>query len=294
MSNDIRIIKNIYIKTNENNVKKIKKGWIGINNVPKLFFMKSNDDSNTVKILPDGYKRVEYILYNGLNDIYINTGVPGFKPIDLSFSIIKRDDKNSVDTCITGAYQFRHTLVGTNPPYTNGDYSWGVNVYQTPEGCATHIKIGFYHPSTLSQTFDCEFNIKNTFTNISKTSLDKFHSIFNKTQSKNYLYNNAIKYMNNQLLNSSSMYRDDSGYILIFDGPYMSTAQTLSSSGASIKLYTYKMYSDPTRERLIRNFIPCIEEETDTPGLYDLVNNNFYGNSNPNTSSIKFLAGPEV
>lgn len=292
MSNDIRIIKNIYIKTNENNVKKIKKGWIGINNVPKLFFIKSND--NTVKILPDGYKRVEYILHNGLNDIYINTGVLGFKPIDLSFSIIERDDKNSTGTCITGAYEIRHTLVGSNPPYTNGDYSWGINGYQTPEGCKTHIKIGFFHPSVLSQTFDCEFNIKNTLTIISKTSLDKFHSIFNKTQSKKYLYNNNINDMNKYLLSSQSLYRNNCGYILIFDGPYMSTAQTSSSSGTSIKLYTYKMYSDPTRQSLIRNFIPCIEEETDTPGLYDLVNNNFYGNSNPNTSSIKFLAGPEV
>lgn len=56
--------------------------------------------------------------------------------------------------------------------------------------------------------------------------------------------------------------------------------------GSSAKLYNCSIYDNGV---LIRNFIPC-KNTSDTVGLYDSVNNQFYQNSGTDT----FIAGPEI
>ena len=47
---------------------------------------------------------------------------------------------------------------------------------------------------------------------------------------------------------------------------------------ARMKLYSFKMYSS-NNTTLVRDMVPCIKDSTGEAGMYDLVNNAFYGNS---------------
>lgn len=55
---------------------------------------------------------------------------------------------------------------------------------------------------------------------------------------------------------------------------------------ASMKLYSCKIYEN---DNLVRDYIPCIKNSYDV-GLFDLVENKFYGNQ----GTGKFIAGPEA
>ena len=61
------------------------------------------------------------------------------------------------------------------------------------------------------------------------------------------------------------------------------TGSVLKSSSA---VYECQIYDDGT---LVRNYIPCINPSSEV-GLYDTVNNTFYGNA----GTGNFIAGPEV
>ena len=63
-------------------------------------------------------------------------------------------------------------------------------------------------------------------------------------------------------------------------------ANVTPTAYSNMKLYNAKLYNDDT---LIRNFVPVINSSNQV-GLYDLVNNQFYGNS----GSGSFNAGPSV
>lgn len=55
----------------------------------------------------------------------------------------------------------------------------------------------------------------------------------------------------------------------------LNNAGTVYSSKASCKLYSCQIYDNGT---LVRDFVPCLSD-ADGVGLYDLVNNKFYGNA---------------
>lgn len=56
------------------------------------------------------------------------------------------------------------------------------------------------------------------------------------------------------------------------------------------RIYDLKFYDLLNNSILINHFIPCIQDSDDAIGLYDIVNNQFYGNSGTGT----FVAGPEI
>ena len=60
-----------------------------------------------------------------------------------------------------------------------------------------------------------------------------------------------------------------------------------TSTFAPIRVYSVQMYKNGTIEK---NFIPCVQNSNNEAGLYDLVNNKFYGNS----GSGNFTSGPSV
>lgn len=60
-----------------------------------------------------------------------------------------------------------------------------------------------------------------------------------------------------------------------------------TSSFAPIRVYSVQMYKNGLIEK---NFIPCVQNSNNEAGLYDLVNNKFYGNS----GSGNFTSGPSV
>lgn len=60
-----------------------------------------------------------------------------------------------------------------------------------------------------------------------------------------------------------------------------------ASTFAPIRVYSVQMYKNGLIEK---NFIPCVQNSNNEVGLYDLVNNKFYGNS----GSGNFTSGPSV
>lgn len=54
---------------------------------------------------------------------------------------------------------------------------------------------------------------------------------------------------------------------------------------ANARVYGCKLYNGST---LVRDFVPCIRQNDDTVGMYDVVNNTFYSNAGTGT----FVAGP--
>lgn len=77
-----------------------------------------------------------------------------------------------------------------------------------------------------------------------------------------------------------------------FETPVNISVFALNRSGhiieyGSINLYSLQMYLNNT---IARDFVPCIRDSDGTVGMYDLVEQKFYGNA----GSGSFTAGPEV
>ena len=66
-----------------------------------------------------------------------------------------------------------------------------------------------------------------------------------------------------------------------------STASTLVE-GVTAKLYSCQM---SVNGEVVRDYVPCVRQEDEAAGLYDLVEGKFYGNS---TNTGEFTAGPAV
>lgn len=75
----------------------------------------------------------------------------------------------------------------------------------------------------------------------------------------------------------------------IYGSIYLLNVNTdmFNSNGSSAIIYSAKIY-DGNNE--IRNYIPCYRKADNKPGLYDLVNGEFYTNQ----GTGEFLAGPDV
>lgn len=77
-----------------------------------------------------------------------------------------------------------------------------------------------------------------------------------------------------------------------FETPVNVSVFALNRSGhiieyGSINLYSLQMYLNNT---IARDFVPCIRDSDGAAGMYDLVEQKFYGNA----GSGSFIAGPEV
>lgn len=106
-------------------------------------------------------------------------------------------------------------------------------------------------------------------------SSDNNRNIFDLN--KNVLYINEV-----QIESTTYTSYQSSGNLYLFA---YSGAQ--SSEIFAGKLFSTQIYDDGT---LIRDMYPCYRESDSTVGMYDIVNNQFYGNS----GSGVFIAGPNV
>lgn len=88
--------------------------------------------------------------------------------------------------------------------------------------------------------------------------------------------------VNGKLYNISGTQSDSTNAITLFGG----ISGYAGAVNGKFKLYTYKMYNGST---LVRDFVPC-KNSSGAAGLYDLVNDKFYGNNGTGS----FTAGAEV
>ena len=263
---------NIYI----NNKKIIKiykdynqiiKGYIGINNIPKKFYYYQREEEESEE-LPNGYTKVEYIENNTtssgvLNRTYIDTGINGNKTIICKFAI---NDITRRDSDIR---------------YVLGKKS--SSLYYTLFWSKSNIS-GYYSIINYGNVDSDNIRV------VQKTNLNNEQIIEAKMKTENLLFNlddfsNNADETNLDELNSYN-------YFLFA----CNNGNSIEPGGLATRIYECKIYNNPDLTGLVRNFIPCIENSTNTPGMYDTKYRNFYGNSNSNSqfSSIKFIAGPVI
>ena len=256
-------IKNVFIGTS-NGIKMAKKGWIGINNSPKLSFIKKEKKD----LLPNGYTMVEYIQTNGIDNLYIKLGMQ-MASIDMSFEVLEPQSFNTnTKTLLALQAQERKDVFH----YWRSQISFAPS-YNTYRLNDTYL---YKNSAEYNNSFPIELNSTINYTNLSKSSKDKLYTIVNDNISKEYLSSNWIAKLN------------DSYGLYLFGTPY-----DTNTNGCPIRLYICKIYGSEKRKNISRFLIPCIQKSDNTPGLYDLKSKIFFTNNN-NKIQTKFIAGPEL
>ena len=209
-------------------------------------------ENKEIVSLPSGYKQLKYIESTGTQ--YINTGITGNQNtraiIDFDFTL-----NNSTTT---------FTLFGSRESASsnaNIGIIWGV--YQGNYG----LNIDFGNYSTMRAFYQTSSENTKYKADISKNG--------------RYLYD-----ANNNLLASNTTSNTSTFTTLDNILLFKEYGEPSGARGYTGKIYSCKIYNNDT---LVRNFIPC-KNSSNVVGMYDIVNNVFYGNEGTGT----FTAGPNI
>ena len=136
---------------------------------------------------------------------------------------------------------------------------------------------GGFAVATISNVFAFDYN-GNRVSGISPTVGTVYRIVKNGAENQ-ISYGTTV----NTYSNSASTFSVDATMALFG----INTAGTITSSAASIKIYSAKIWNDGT---LVRDFVPARRESDGVLGMYDLANGQFYTNAGTGT----FTAGPVV
>lgn len=205
--------------------------------------------------LPSAYQKVEYI-YNTNGTEYINTGI-----------------RANSDTRI-----YIHFYIAYNP-FTTANYHMGFLGYAESHG----NNLAYTYNASTNWRSICyswgnqswESNNKDTGKPGNTYELDANRDYHGKT----YLNNNLI-------ISSQDTFSTVSQDYLLFG--YMESGTPHPSSNLRYYVYSFKVWQSGT---MIRDMYPCyLKTDTQVIGLYDLANNQFYGNDGTGI----FYKGPDV
>lgn len=202
--------------------------------------------------LPNEYQQVKYLESTGTQ--WIDTGVPAFSKnrteIDLQFTDLTKTSYNG--------YGRMTTLSSDNH-----------NIGSLWSGSGEKIFLWESSGNGITQTADTNRHIFFLDNNNEECGLD------NIIVSTDYCYNES-SYQEGETLHLFAM----KWYDLLDD-------QMLIKWKAYEKVYGAKYYLEGV---LVRDFIPCIRKSDNKPGMYDLVNNQFYINQ----GTEEFLIGEKI
>lgn len=262
------------------------------------------------KVLPDAYQQVEYIQTDGL--AYINTG---FKPyyadnstrVTGVFSYVHPELTPGSLFGASGANKKYYYI--SNPVYRSELPDEYEQVEYLSSTGTQFIDTGYIPNNTTSINIECEdfpgektsvsqalFGSRNAKTNksfnvfyISGSNYQYYRLCFNAVESNSekasYLSNGRIKVaMNGNELNISNEETTISlsASASVFEGTYNMYLFAMNSAGTLFYPATVKIYNCVIKEEndiLIRDYVCCIRKSDDTPGLYDLVTEEFYPNA---------------
>ena len=221
--------------------------------------------------LPNNYQQVDYIESSGTQ--YIDTGyywqneniTINFDGTVFDSIYAKSIFGNEENVTSSGSARY---FSGVAHGESQGFFIWA--------GSRSQI----YFPITLGERFKLDI----------ETTVDKSLSVyFNDTIVQTpKTYDGSVMTRQNAYLTSNASTKV--GNIFIFAnhnsdrGAYNGPIQNIKS----MRLYAFKMYDNNV---LVRDFVPCYEKTTGKVGLYDVVNDRFYGNL---ASGDDFTYGSEV
>lgn len=250
----------LYIGVN-NQPKEVKNWYIGINNQPKKVKKAWIGVDGKAKLfyassrVPDGYQEVEYI-YGGQR-AYINPNISGSSALRIVLDI--EPDYNTV--CRFGSYIMNNNG-GTSSQYS--EYRFELR--------KEYIRIffGLHGPQVNSDPIIVIDNLG--------------ESIFARHIWD--LNNNGNFYFDNTLLGSSSKILKETESIQLPPIYLFKVPEVAVNS--KMKIYSFKAYENSI---LIREMYPCYNKSNNEIGMYDVINNIFYGNE---SEYDNFEAGPIV
>lgn len=201
----------------------------------------------------DDFQRVEYIENSNL--AYINT----------NFSI-STNVGYSIDAVITISSAKAGYLIGKSE---GNPYNASIGITATP-----YFKT-FCNRTTVNYTdYTAELDKKYHLTGSPKNLTVEYEDIDEETQetvTKSFSFTNDGSYVNSKKLSIFNIIG------------YVTTANAFYG-----RIYSFKLYN--SSGTLVRDFIPMYQISTDTYGLWDRVNEEFYGSAN----SYKFTGGQRV
>ena len=243
-----------------------------------------------------------WLTTNGAVTVTFNSN--GGSVVPVSKLVITGGTYGTLPTPTKSGYVFKGWATSSLPDgYTEVEYieSSGTQWIDTGVTPTTNTKMQYkFRPLATVSSVTMFLGNRSSSTNIYGLAL------YSTGRFRSYVRYNSGSYVttSNNFYNTSTDYNLEVGnlYIKNLDtgaNVVTGTTQTTVNTGtiklnnhgnstySKIRTYRLKIYDGST---LIRDFVPCINNTTNKAGLYDLVNDTFYGNS----GSGNFTAGNEV
>ena len=210
---------------------------------------------NGWSLLPEGYTQVEYIESTGTQ--YIDTG---YIPSDSGGRIESK--ASFTDFTVITSGESNLNLYGVESPSS----PW--NLLGLRATTAKRLNFLTYGNSSAPNA------------NIVENTVYTFEQQYSRIDSTNYrvkcTFDGTV--IRNSSLSSSDVIRQVNMYV------FASNINEAKKRYSKAKLYYFRMYDG---DNLVRDLVPCIKDSTGKAGMYDIVNNVFYGNS----GTGDFIAG---
>lgn len=224
---------------------------------PVTGYYPSTDYNDDVGPLPNGFRKLQYIYTN--NDAYIDLGIKLKKDYKVKI-LMNVEDRN--DASYVGMFGARNSTDTDFYNHTNGAYAcYSKYNYRT---------IGFQRGTHIYFSYTHDYN---------DGSIRWYYSTGTSFECRNY-DNTLLRKVNA----AAATNIDTEWNCYLFTVNDMGTPYKYGTRG---KLYRFEMWDE--NDNLLMRLIPAKNLDTNSCGLYDIINNKFFYNQRPTAS----FSGPE-